>query len=87
MTALAKCPDCGCSRGDLHEWFCSEEICPFCHGLMRSCRCIHTVLRLSTNESRVVDQFMDDSVEPLKTIVARWKTELQAKGRISFGGR
>jgi hypothetical protein len=87
MRGAPACPDCGCAKGDLHDWFCTQEICPFCHGQMSSCRCIHSVLRLSTDESRAVEQFMDDSVEPLKTIVARWKAALSGKGRISFGGR
>ena len=81
----ACCADCGTAYGKLHDYFCSKELCPFCHGQLASCGCIHTVLKLTPEETDAVDEYVDDFVEPLKSIVARWKQALEKKGRIPLG--
>jgi len=43
------------------------------------------VLKLTEEESKVVDEYIDDTVEPLKSIVARWEASLNGKGRIPMG--
>ena len=78
------CPDCGCRPGELHEFFCTKERCPFCGRQLASCGCISDVLGLSPDERRAVEEYQDDSVEPLLSIVERWKETLQAKGRIPW---
>ncbi len=85
MSNTRLCRDCRCQEGELHELFCTKELCPFCHTQLVSCRCIHTVLGLTPEESRAVDEYVDDFQEPLKSIVDRWKRALVAKGRIPFG--
>lgn len=85
MNKITKCGACDCHRGELHEIFCSKELCPFCFGQLPACRCIHTVLNLNAEESKVVDEYVDDFEEPLKSIVARWEDALNKKGRIPLG--
>ncbi len=79
-----ECGDCGCARGELHELFCTKERCPFCEGQLVSCDCIHTELELTEEESNVVDEYVDDSVEPLKSITERWRTTLIRAQRIPW---
>jgi hypothetical protein len=42
------------------------------------------VLQLTADQSAVVDAYVDDSVEPLKSLVARWKAAIVAEGRVPF---
>ena len=35
----AKCGDCGCHEGQLHEYGCDQERCPHCGGQLISCEC------------------------------------------------
>jgi hypothetical protein len=79
-----KCADCGCSIGELHEIFCTKERCPFCLSQLVSCPCISTVLSLSPEEQRAIDEYIDDEVEPLKSINERWVAALNRKGRVPF---
>ena len=78
------CDDCGCSEGELHDLFCLRERCPFCGAQLVSCGCISKVLDLSPEEQRAVDEYIDDSVEPLKGINERWGKTLNGKGRVPF---
>jgi hypothetical protein len=78
------CGDCGCGRGEFHELFCTKERCPFCEGQLASCECIHSVIGLSEEESKAVDEYVDDWAEPLKSIMARWKSALDAERRIPW---
>jgi len=79
-----ECDDCQVEDGDLHELFCTRERCPFCGGQLISCNCLPEVLHLNETERRVVDEYVDDEVEPLKSIMARWKSTLGEKGRVPF---
>jgi hypothetical protein len=78
------CPDCGVPPGDLHEIFCTVERCPFCEGQLASCDCIKAVLQLNDDEIRLVEEYHDDSVEPLRGIVHRWIKRLELEGRIPW---
>ena len=78
------CPDCEAGEGALHEPFCSRESCPFCGGQLTSCECIVTVLGLNDEEREVVEEYEDDSVEPLRSIIDRWEKALAREGRIPF---
>jgi hypothetical protein len=81
------CSDCGTEQGQLHDMFCTRELCPFCGGQLVTCGCIKTVLKLTAAESEAVDEYIDDSVEPLLSIHQEWVEALEAKGRIPFSGR
>ena len=76
------CDDCGAGKGDLHEIFCTRERCPFCSGQLISCGCISSVLELSPEEQQALDDYIDDSVDPLKSVNERWVKALERKGRV-----
>lgn len=78
------CPDCEVQSGELHDLFCTKERCPFCGGQLMSCDCIRSVLKLSEEESRALDEYVDDSVPPLSQIMQRWREALDTKGRVPF---
>ena len=78
------CPECEAGEGVEHEPFCSKERCPFCGGQLASCGCIVTILGLNAEERRAVEEYEDDSVEPLQSIVARWDETLERRGRVPF---
>ena len=80
------CPSCATSVGQLHEPFCNRELCPFCGDFITSCECIFEVLALSDAERVLVEEFIDDSVEPLRGICDRWSQAVKAKGRLPFKG-
>ena len=82
MSAI--CSECRCSEGELHEIFCIRERCPFCSAQLVSCDCISKVLDLSAEEKLAVDEYIDDSVEPLRGINERWVKALNRKGRVPF---
>ena len=77
-----RCDDCGASEGDLHEIFCTRERCPFCGGQLISCDCISSVLELSAEEQQALDDYIDDSIDPLKSVNERWGKALERKGRV-----
>lgn len=83
-TVNERCPDCDAAEGELHELFCLEERCPFCGLQLVTCDCIVTELDLDNDERKVVDEYLDDEVDPLKSIMARWKEALDRKKRIPF---
>ena len=83
--AERRCPDCETVWGELHERFCTKELCPFCGGQLASCECIFAVLQLTDAEREVVEEYIDDSEQPLQGINERWVAALEAKGRIPFG--
>lgn len=80
------CRSCGAPVGEFHEPFCNRELCPFCRDFITSCDCIFEVLGLSDAERVAVEEYIDDSVEPLRGICARWRQAVEAKGRVPFQG-
>jgi hypothetical protein len=79
-----RCPDCETPEGEPHALFCTKERCPFCGGQLASCGCIHQVLMLAAEEQQAVDEYLDDSVEPLRGIMKRWEEALNRKGRVPY---
>jgi hypothetical protein len=80
-----RCPDCEAPWGQLHELFCTKERCPFCGGQLVTCRCIVKVLQLAPAELEALDEYVDDTVDPLRSINERWVAAVEAKGRVPFG--
>lgn len=81
------CPDCETENGKLHDLYCTKERCPFCHGQLISCGCLPEVLKLNERERQCLDEYIDDSIEPLKGIMERWEGALNEKGRVPFVSR
>ena len=79
------CPDCAVAAGEFHDLFCLIERCPFCGGQLNGCECIVSVLALSDADRDVVDEWEDETVEPLRGIFDRWVAALERKGRVPFG--
>jgi hypothetical protein len=78
----SRCSDCETPEGELHALFCTRERCPFCGGQLSSCGCIHRVLTLTAEERAAFDEYTDDSVDPLRGVMARWEEALDRKGRV-----
>jgi hypothetical protein len=83
---LRKCRNCGAAPGKLHEPFCACELCPFCGDFINTCECIVSVLGLNAEERQLVEDFEDNSVDPLRSIWDAWCAAIEAKGRIVHGG-
>jgi hypothetical protein len=66
MTAVAE-------EGELHELYCTRERCPFCDGQLITCGCQYQVLNLTSEERRIMEEYVDDSIEPLKSLIAGGK--------------
>ena len=81
---MEACPDCQCSKGELHELFCTKERCAFCGGQLITCGCISKVLELDAEEQKALDEYIDDQEEPLQSINVRWAEALDRKGRVPF---
>ena len=67
------CSDCETPEGALHALFCTRERCPFCGAQLVSCGCLFAVLSLTEEERRAVEEYIDDSVEPLRGVMQRWE--------------
>jgi hypothetical protein len=76
------CPDCKTIPGHLHALYCTREICPFCNEQLVLCDCMIGVLGLDSEEQKIVERFIDNQVDPLKSIMLRWELALEEKGRI-----
>ena len=83
-TNRPSCPDCETPEGELHALFCTKERCPFCGAQLASCGCIYDVLALTEEERKSVEEYIDDSVEPLCGVMARWEEALNRKGRVPY---
>jgi len=49
-----------------------------------TCNCIRSVLKLSDEECRALDEYVDDSLPPLSNIMKRWEKTLTRRGRVPF---
>ncbi|MEO6786318.1 MAG: ankyrin repeat domain-containing protein [Chthoniobacteraceae bacterium] len=81
---IETCPDCGVQSGELHDLFCTKETCPFCGGQLITCDCKRSILKLSEDERRTLDEYIDDSIPPVSDIMQRWREALASKGRVPF---
>src|SRR4051794_39338869 len=83
-TRRPHCPDCETPEGGLHALFCTRERCPFCGCQLSSCGCIVQEMMLSEEERRSFEDYIDDSVEPLRGVMERWEAALNLKGRVPY---
>ena len=45
-----RCHDCDCLEGELHEFGCDNETCPFCGGQLLSCDCCYELLGIDCSK-------------------------------------
>lgn len=83
-TNRPRCPDCETPEGALHALFCTRERCPFCGAQLASCACKYDVLTLTEEERTSLEEYIDDSVEPLRGVMERWEEALNRKGRVPY---
>jgi len=74
--------ECGVKQGQIHEWGCSQERCPFCGGLLLSCGCVckHLGLSMPKNVMECLDVTFGLSQRQLK----KWLGILDKKRRVPF---
>lgn len=68
------CYECGAEEGQLHEFGCFVERCPFCGGQLASCPCLGRKIDVQETEDGFVNE--EQSLE--------WEAMLTAKGRYPF---
>ena len=44
------CHDCGAKEGEIHEYGCDMETCPFCGDQLLSCGCCYKLLKIDVSE-------------------------------------
>lgn len=70
------CHDCGCKEGELHEFGCDMEVCPFCGGQLISCDCVYERLDIECSPgSYVYEHGLTEKQEE------KWLDILEEKGR------
>ena len=43
------CHDCGAKEGEIHDYGCDMETCPFCGGQLLSCECRYELLNIDVS--------------------------------------
>ncbi len=71
------CHDCGAKEGEIHEFGCDMEYCPYCGGQLLSCACAYKFLKLDCRPGTRVYQ---KGMTPKE--VERWISLLDLKGRV-----
>jgi len=82
----SKCHDCGCNEGEIHEYSCDMEVCPYCGGQLCSCNCIYEKLGYAFDPNK---EFSNLPQEVYENGVSDEEKEkfikmLEEKGRIPF---
>jgi len=83
-TRLAKCRDCGCREGALHELACFQEKCPFCGHQLQTCDCFMEHISPRRGRRRVKGKVVDAFGGMTRAQEAEWEAALEKKGRIPF---
>lgn len=69
MNENRKCHDCGVKEGQIHEWGCDMERCPFCGWQLISCNC--------ASEMFQVDELSDE-------LDIKRRAMITEKGRVPY---
>ncbi len=85
---MKTCYDCGCKEGELHDFGCDMEECPFCGRQLITCGCCYDLLKLR-NEKKYTEEtgFLPPNIhenglsDGLKEL---WWRMLEEKGRIPY---
>lgn len=74
-----KCHDCGVPEGQIHQYGCDMERCPFCHGQLLSCECCYKKLDIDVTPGTWA--FSHGLTEEQGR---QWLEILRAKGRVPY---
>jgi hypothetical protein len=83
-TSRTKCRDCGCLEGELHEFGCFQEKCPFCGHQLQTCNCFMEHISPRPGSRRVVGRAVDAFDGMTAAQEAEWERALGREGRIPF---
>ena len=72
------CNHCGVKEGEIHEYGCDSEKCPFCGFQLLSCDCIYEHLNLDLDDEII------DKEGPTNEHIKQWIRILDEKGRVPF---
>lgn len=79
MKEEKKCHDCGVKEGQIHEFGCDMERCPFCGGQLITCDCVYEKLNLDVSEgSWTYKHGLTNEQEE------KWIDILGTKGRVPY---
>ena len=73
------CHDCGINEGEIHQFGCDMEVCPFCGGQAIGCECAYKQLGIDCSPGTdVYENGLNKEQE------AEWLIWLNTKGRIPY---
>ncbi len=84
---MSKCHDCGVEEGQLHEFGCDMERCPFCGGQLISCDCCYHYLHLFDWDKWYDTCHLHPNIYKnglTEELQKEWMNILNKKGRISW---
>ncbi len=81
-----ECHDCGCKEGEIHEYGCDVEVCPFCGGQLCSCNCEYEKLGYHLDENKTFSGLPQDVYEKgvSDEEEKKYVNILEEKGRIPY---
>jgi hypothetical protein len=79
------CPDCGVKEGQIHQFGCDLEICPFCGEALNFCSCGMEIFQKEVKTYDDLLLFWDFELEgKTKTRLDIWLKILEDKGRVPY---
>ena len=81
------CHDCGVEEGQLHDFGCENERCPFCGNQLISCSCKYTKLGFKYNWNKepycgLTKEIFYNGLPP--ELEKKWEEILLKKGRVPY---
>lgn len=88
MVKIQICHDCGAKEGQIHEYGCDMERCPFCGGQLISCDCCYEKLGIK-NKLKYTEEtcFLPEEVYNNGLSDSQWDEWtkiLEKKGRVPY---
>lgn len=83
---IKTCHDCGAKEGQIHEYGCDMEDCPFCGGQLLSCDCSYTNLGFVIDDNLPFSGLPENIYNEGLTdeLWDKWVIILEKKGRIPY---